>query len=337
VPTGLGDDELEALAAALADRDYVEEAHCCLLKRAYLADLRAARAAPTARAKAGLARRRALVASADDEARWAAWAEGGGRGEALDEMLDVVRAIDPAVGDACAEQLAAAIRRPAAAGGLGDRVRSAVAARRTCRLVTALCTTHTQHPRYWRQLLKHVAGMLHEAAGALERYRALPAADQATAAADARLQALADAGARVAELGLWVAATCKEAACVDRALAAQGEDVAQQCTVFAVKMLSAWRLPADAPFALPSVPELLEVAADHAAYAQACGAAAQVVYCGLTLRPLGTVAPGAGAPASLAYDHVAWKECGNKRYLRAAINVYTHDVSDQPPTSDGPF
>ena len=340
VPPGLGDDDLEALATALADRDYMEEAHCCLRKRAYLRDLWAARAAaPAERARKGLARRRPLVASAEDERRWAVLAAGGGRGEALEEMVDLIRAIDPVVGDACAEQLAAAMRRAGAgvAGGLDDRVRRSVAARRACRLVTAVCTTHTQHPRYWRQLLTRVSGMLQEASAALEQYRALPAADQSAAAADARLQALASAAARVAELGLWVAATCVEAVCVDRTLAAQGEQVAQHCTVFAVKMLSAWQLPTDAPFALPSVPELQEAAADHAAYAQACGGPAQVVYCGLTLRPLGTAVPGAAAPASVAYDHLAWKEHGNERFLRAAINVWTHDVSDQLPDSDGPF
>jgi hypothetical protein len=271
------------------------------------------------------------VATEEDEEVWQKLVRGGTQGEDLEEMVDLVRAIEPAIGSACYERF---IAKQPTGQGLAERIRGGVAAKRSVRLITALCTTHTLYPRYWRQLLDQVSTMLQQAAGAVDRYKALPQSDLPALRHSTKLQTLAIASARVAEVGLWVAATCLEVACADKALAVTAGKVAHQCTLYAVKALSTWPLPADTPFALPTLASLAALAEDHAAVAQA-RPAASVVTCNLTLRPLATAVR--SDPPTPVLDSVAWKERVNRPYLQGAINIWLNDISEMPPVSDCKF
>ena len=285
-----------------------------------------------------------IIGGADDEERWKSLLHSGKLGEDIEDMIDLIKAIDPHVGNACHQQY---IINPTIDNdyeGIQIKVRQAVAAKRAIRVVIALCTTHTQHVQYWQLLLVQVSSMIQKAAGVLDRFKALSSSDQTVAVNSQQLKIFALSSIRIAEVGLWVAATCLEAASMDTNLATTADKIAHQCSVFVVKALSSWRFPDDEKCALSvlSLNSLAEIAEDHSAYAQACSqhnspssATSTIMYCHLTLRPLAVMKESNPIPVPVL-DTAHWNERVDCPYLRAAINIF-NDISEDPPVCDGPF
>ena len=286
-----------------------------------------------------------IIGTADDEEHWKTLLHSGKQGEDIEDMIDLINAIDPDVGNACHQQY---IIKPTMNDSLAEevqiKVRQAVAAKRAIRVTIALCTTHTQHVQYWQLLLAQISSMIQKAAGVLDRFKSLSSSDQTVAANSEQLKIFALSAVRIAEVGLWVAATCLEAASIDTILATTADKIAHQCSVFNVKALSSWRFPDDEKRALSvlSLNSLAEIAEDHSAYAQACSqhnpqssAASAIMYCHLTLRPLSITKESNSIPLPVL-DTAQWNHRFDCPYLRAAINIF-NEISEIPPVCDGPF
>ena len=272
----------------------------------------------------------------------------GKQGEDIEDMIDLVKAIDPHVGNACHQQyiIKPTLGNPSSTNEMHNRVRDAVAAKRAIRVIIALCTTHTQHVQYWQLLLSQISSMIQKAAGVLDRFKALSSSDQTVAANSQQLKIFALSSVRIAEVGLWVAATCLEAASMDTTLATTADKIAHQCSVFTVKALSSWQFPEDEKCALSvlSLKSLAQLAEDHSAYAQACSqhtphssttSTSAIMYCHLTLRPLAIIKESNSIPVPVLHT-AHWNERVDCPYLRAAINIF-NEISEDPPVSDGPF
>jgi CMP-N-acetylneuraminic acid synthetase len=244
---------LEQLAVSLTSRDYYEEAYCCLQKASLLKttdrlnedkmvaiDADDLEAAVTIKKK--LVTLKASLAALGDESRWTAAAASKRPGESLADLVDLVCAIDPSKRD-WAQQLLLLIppmsskRVQGQVQDIEDLVAKALSVKRSLRMAIAVSTTHTKHSQYWLLLLNHVSSAVQNTSNIMDAYNRLSGADKESVLACERMKIFIAGSLKIAELGVWVSASCVE--CVVHEAVA--ERVVVQCHVFVRAAAAMWK------------------------------------------------------------------------------------------------
>ena len=244
---------LEQLAVTLTSRDYYEEAYCCLQKASLLKttdrlnedkmvaiDADDLEAAVTIKKK--LVTLKASLAALGDESRWTAAAASKRPGESLADLVDLVCAIDPSKRD-WAQQLLLLIppmsskRVQGQVQDIEDLVAKALSVKRSLRMAIAVSTTHTKHSQYWLLLLNHVSSAVQNTSNIMDAYNRLSGADKESVLACERMKIFIAGSLKIAELGVWVSASCVE--CVVHEAVA--ERVVVQCHAFVRAAAAMWK------------------------------------------------------------------------------------------------
>ena len=244
---------LESLAATLIGRDYYEEAYCCLQKASLLKsidrlneektiaidadDLEAA-----VSIKKNLIAQKASLAGLGDDFRWTAAAASQRPGESIADIVDLVCAIDPNKRD-WAQQLLRLLpsmsskRVQGQVQDIEDLVAKALSVKRSLRMAIALSTTHTKHSHYWLLLLNHVSSAVQNTSNIMDAFNRLSGADKESVLACERMKIFIAGSLQIAELGVWVSASCVE--CVVHEAVA--ERVVVQCHAFVKAAAAMWK------------------------------------------------------------------------------------------------
>jgi hypothetical protein len=244
---------LEQLAVTLTSRDYYEEAYCCLQRASLLKttdrlnedkmvaiDADDLEAAVTIKKK--LVTLKASLAALGDESRWTAAAASKRPGESLADLVDLVCAIDPSKRD-WAQQLLLLIppmsskRVQGQVQDIEDLVAKALSVKRSLRMAIAVSTTHTKHSQYWLLLLNHVSSAVQNTSNIMDAYNRLSGADKESVLACERMKIFIAGSLKIAELGVWVSASCVE--CVVHEAVA--ERVVVQCHAFVRAAAAMWK------------------------------------------------------------------------------------------------
>ena len=244
---------LEQLAVTLTSRDFYEEAYCCLQKASLLKttdrlnedkmvaiDADDLEAAVTIKKK--LVTLKASLAALGDESRWTAAAASKRPGESLADLVDLVCAIDPSKRD-WAQQLLLLIppmsskRVQGQVQDIEDLVAKALSVKRSLRMAIAVSTTHTKHSQYWLLLLNHVSSAVQNTSNIMDAYNRLSGADKESVLACERMKIFIAGSLKIAELGVWVSASCVE--CVVHEAVA--ERVVVQCHAFVRAAAAMWK------------------------------------------------------------------------------------------------
>lgn len=244
---------LEQLAVTLTSRDYYEEAYCCLQKASLLKttdrlnedkmvaiDADDLEAAVTIKKK--LVTLKASLVALGDESRWTAAAASKRSGESLTDLVDLVCAIDPGK-TGWAQQLLLLIppmsskRVQVQVQDIEDLVAKALSVKRSLRMAIAVSTTHTKHSQYWLLLLNHVSSAVQNTSNIMDAYNRLSGADKESVLACERMKIFIAGSLKIAELGVWVSASCVE--CVVHEAVA--ERVVVQCHAFVRAAAAMWK------------------------------------------------------------------------------------------------
>ena len=244
---------LESLAATLIGRDYYEEAYCCLQKASLLKSIDRLNEEKTVAIdaddleaavsiKKNLIAQKASLAGLGDDFRWTAAATSQRPGESIADIVDLVCAIDPNKRD-WAQQLLKLLpsmsnkRVQGQVQDIEDLVAKALSVKRSLRMAIALSTTHTKHSHYWLLLLNHVSSAVQNTSNIMDAFNRLSGADKESVLACERMKIFIAGSLQIAELGVWVSASCVE--CVVHEAVA--ERVVVQCHAFVKAAAAMWK------------------------------------------------------------------------------------------------
>ena len=244
---------LESLAATLIGRDYYEEAYCCLQKASLLKSIDRLNEEKTVAIDADdleaavsikkkLIAQKASLAGLGDDFRWTAAAASQRPGESIADIVDLVCAIDPNKRD-WAQQLLKLLppmsskRIQGQVQDIEDLVAKALSVKRSLRMAIALSTTHTKHSHYWLLLLNHVSSAVQNTSNIMDAFNRLSGADKESVLACERMKIFIAGSLQIAELGVWVSASCVE--CVVHEAVA--ERVVVQCHAFVKAAAAMWK------------------------------------------------------------------------------------------------
>jgi hypothetical protein len=217
---------LEVLASSLVSKDYFEEAYCCIHKVSLLKDIDRYNAEKkdavenddlerAMAIKQKLVTTRLALTALENEKYWTEFSLSKRNGESLRDLVELVQAIDPEKGVKCLQFLDP-YRKPSSKGtrevnSLQEKVYSALLMKRSLRMATAVCTTHTKYPHYWLLLLDHVSSVLQNASNIVEAFKRLNVTDKQVVASTKKMKSFLEGNMIMAELALWVCASCIEA------------------------------------------------------------------------------------------------------------------------------
>jgi hypothetical protein len=252
IPLSLSD--LETLAVALARSCHYEHAYNCIHQRdalralTQLSELKLVAVerddlATATRLKGDIDQLTAKLFSGEEEAKWVSLSKE--RGETLDDAAAAVSAIDPALGDRfrskfMPEDCSAASVPSSPSSVTVKQLRLFAIARRYCKMIQlSRSIPHRHCPQDWLQVLRVVSTKVVEGLGCIARYAAFNDTDREHLKHAPKLITYGRSLIAVAEVGLWVAASCLEAMCHDQLAA----EVFQQCRDVLGKVGEAWDLP----------------------------------------------------------------------------------------------
>jgi len=179
---------------------------------------------------------------------------------------------------------------------------------------------HRHCPQDWLQVLRVVSTKVVEGLGCIARYSEFNDSDREHLKHAPKLITYGRSLIAVAEVGLWVAASCLEAMCHDQLAA----EVFQQCRDVLVKVGGAWDL--SSKFVGYSCCDDFSIEA-----AQLEGLRG-VLYCGLSLRPLCYERAGdrGGTHVLVAlYEHRVMLDHPTARcFMEPLLKLWTHDIAD---------
>ena len=250
IPLSLSD--LEALAVALARSCHYEYAFNCIHQRdklralTQLSELKLVAVerddlVTATRLKGDIDQLTAKLFSGEEEAKWVVLSKE--RGETLDDAAAAVSAIDPALGDRFRSKFmsedSAANVGSSAPSVVVKQLRLFAIARRYCKMIhLSRSIPHRHCPQDWLQVLRVVSTKVVEGLGCIARYAVFNDSDREHLKHAPKLITYGRSLIAVAEVGLWVAASCLEAMCHDQLAA----EVFQQCRDVLVKVGEAWDL-----------------------------------------------------------------------------------------------
>lgn len=238
---------LEELVCTLVDKDYYEEAHCCLQKLTYLRtvdqlnkekaeaidsdDLETA-----VSIKKKLASMKTSSASLEDESKWTSAARSVRNGESIEDLVELVVAIDPKR-KTWAEKLFNSLKTStSSAPNMADKVSKALSVKRYLRMATAVSTTHSKHSQYWLLLLNHVSSAVQNTSNIMDAFNRLRSQDKECVLKCDKMRVFITGSLQIAELGVWVSASCIESMVHEVA----AERVVAQCSVFLKAAEAIW-------------------------------------------------------------------------------------------------
>jgi hypothetical protein len=341
--------QLAALSQTLLDRHHYEHAYLAALQMDTLQRLQSLGARKTAavanddletavQCKREIAAASAELCSPEEEQACKASAAADA-GTSLAASAELLESLDPAAGSRCR---LAFLNRPLASSDTLAETRFHLQAQRTLRLLIALRTTHAGYDQVWPGLLTSIHAQLQAGQSKqAPRFQALSPAERVQALEDERLSAYARGIVKVAELGLYLAATVLECGPVG-ALQESHIDLAREMESLAHSVLLEARQlwGTGSPLALGAVgagggagSDPIEVLQSQALACSARGvpvSGSGVHYCGLTLRPVarGTVALDSQCPVT---------QLQGQWYLQCAVDYYRHEVAPSLPETSGVF
>jgi len=95
--------------------------------------------------------------------------------------------------------------------GLEKVVKHVIMAKRSARMVVAICSSHASHPKFWQRMLTVLEGKLTAAWRTEQGFVKLTLADRQAVLVQQGMEMYCVAVERLAEVGIWVAGTTMEA------------------------------------------------------------------------------------------------------------------------------
>jgi hypothetical protein len=217
-----GKQSLEVLARQLFDKCLFEEAYLCGQQATVMTtidhlsqekrnavdsdDLETA-----IKMKNAITAEQAKLSSQKQVSEWYAAADNVGvRGEALEEMVDLIMTMNPKLGGRCKTRYVDCAPSPGSDKSIRERTEFAMLAKRSMRLITATLTTHVNFPDHWAKILSFVSTSITEAKRSLDSFALLGSVDKGLALQQDKMKNFLVGMALIANVGVWVATSCTE-------------------------------------------------------------------------------------------------------------------------------
>jgi hypothetical protein len=320
--------ELETLAAKLFEQMLYEESDACFRQAAIAANIKKFQMEKleavenddleqAVSLKKAISKEQEKLAGLEDELRWEMASQSNRIGELIQDIVDLVCMLNPSHGAKCKD--AYLTGAPPASVSMAQRARFYVGAKRSLRIITAIFSTHTSFPDYWKSILSKATSMVAEANSRYASFESLNHADKVVVLNDDKMKTYIDGIAKIIEIGNWVAATSADAMVLDP----ERQAFMSQVSKLTSNADSTWSLR---DRKLPNIAEISAIGLD-------VSAADQITYCNFTLRPVAFTS--GKEKKDLCSAAVA--EVGGKVYLKSVLDFWTKEINASLPFTDCEF
>jgi len=269
------------------------------------------------------------LVSVEEEKKWSS-ALSGPDGESLAEMVELIEtAFSRTLGKGC--KCLFILRSPCT--DLADELRFSCLGKRCIRLIITVHTTHAALLPAWSKMAAVITDMLHKAlSNQIQTFKRLCAADKAEVKSSQRMKVFVTGIAAIAETGLHVAASLLNT------LSATEEADALELAAYAVlrEVQGLWGVGSDLLDLQDKGRVLKESGID-------VPLGAPVIYCNLTLRPIGVfnscgaIVPLPGHGDKVTKIVIVDSPRGDAHYMASALQFYKRNISPNLPEIDCPF
>jgi len=274
--------ELEALTAALHKKNLHEQAYNCheqskLMRRIHDLTQQKAQAVEDDDLETAMALKREInnltlqSQGIDQEAAWQEDANSNRRGDSLQEVADLIGAVDSVMGAKFSRKFMSSV--PPASASLDTQLKYVITAKRYARMTIAICSTHENYPKQWLQVLQVAVGKVKEGNDIVARFKKMNETDRNAVVSHLKMSEYALGLLAIAEIGLWVSASCMEAMVHEKI----AEEVFTVCQDLLLEVDQLWGM--GSRFKSMTLETLTLEAARLAEHSN-------VQYCNFTLRPM---------------------------------------------------
>jgi hypothetical protein len=254
-------DSMELLVSVLSNKNFFDEAFCCVqkvsllksidqLNKEKLAAIDADDLEAAVTIKKKLIALKSSPALLEDEAAWAAVASSSKQGESLSDLVELLQAVDPSKGS-WGRDLLQSLQVSGSESNVAERISKALSVKRSLRMAIAVGTTHSKFSQYWLLLLNHVSSAVQNTSNIIDAFNRLKVADREAVLSCEKMKIFIAGSLQIAELGLWVSASCLESN--EHEIVAQR--VVAQCHIFAKAAEAIWSSGAKVKELLNSTPQ----------------------------------------------------------------------------------
>lgn len=149
------------------------------------------------------------LASASDEHSWITAMASGIKGEKLQSLCELVQAFNPSIALKFRNKYLDNI--PKSNAPMEERMQFYASALRSIRIITAIYTSHSDHPKMWKESLEYISSYISSSINIFTKFQSLDIDDRAKVLKHDHVDNYLKGIISMAEVGLWISATCLEA------------------------------------------------------------------------------------------------------------------------------
>ena len=149
------------------------------------------------------------LANASDETSWINAMASGIKGEKLQSLYELVQAFNPSIALKFRNKYLDNI--PKSNAPMEERMQFYASALRSIRIITAIYTSHSDHPKMWNDSLAYISSYISSSSNIFQSFQSLDSEDRIKVLKHDNMDTYVNGIISMAEVGLWISASCIEA------------------------------------------------------------------------------------------------------------------------------